>query len=157
MTPRRIRTMTRPLTLHFYEDPGHGWLKVPVKLLEELQLVDKISHYSYLLGQHAYLEEDCDVGVLAKALEDARRPFTVVRHFSNNPSTIRGYPSFSRQMAANMAKVPVAGMRLVYGDLRLTLMRAGTRGSWEVSNHHGQTYRMSRRQVMEATVPREST
>lgn len=24
-----------------------------------------ISHYSYLFGQHAYLEEDCDVGVLA--------------------------------------------------------------------------------------------
>ena len=32
--------MASPITLHFYEDPGHGWLKAPVKLLEELRIVD---------------------------------------------------------------------------------------------------------------------
>ena len=149
--------MSRPITLHFYEDPGHGWLKVPVKLLEELQLVDKISHYSYLLGQHAYLEEDCDAGRLIEALKQKGAAYKVVSHSCQKESAIRHYYPFTAQWLANMAKVPVAGMQLVYGNHRLTLMRACANGSWEAINHHGQTYRMSRRQVMGATVPREST
>ncbi len=144
--------MSRPITLHFYEDPGHGWLRAPTKLLEELQIADQISPYSYLLGQNAYLEEDCDAGKLIESLKQDCEPYKVVRHYCKNESAIRNYPRFSTEMAKNMAKVPVAGMRLLYGNLRLTLMRAGTSGSWEVRNHHGQTYRMSRRQVMEATV-----
>lgn len=144
--------MTRPITLHFYEDPGHGWLKAPVKLLEKLKIVDQISHYSYLFGQHAYLEEDCDAGKLIEALKQNGRTYKVVQHSCNTESAIRHYYPFTAPWRERLAKVPVAGMRLVYGNLRLTLMRAGTSGSWEVRNHHGQTYRMSRRQVMEATV-----
>lgn len=144
--------MSRPITLHFYEDPGHGWLKAPIKLLEELQIVDQISPYSYLLGQHAYLEEDCDAGKLIEALKQNGRTYKVVQHSCNTESAIRHYYPFTAPWRERLAKVPVAGMRLVYGNLRLTLMRAGTSGSWEVRNHHGQTYRMSRRQVMEATV-----
>ena len=151
MTPRRIRTMTRPLTLHFYEDPGHGWLKAPVKLLEELQIVDQISHYSYLLGAHAYLEEDRDAGRLAAALKQECQSYKVVKHHSNNHSTIRSYPAFSVQMVSNMAKVPVEGMRLVYGDRTMTLTLP-THCGWYAEVDDGGLCYMSRRQVMEATV-----
>ena len=45
----------------FFEDSGHGWLKVPVSELIELGIENDISHYSYMFGDWAYLEEDCDM------------------------------------------------------------------------------------------------
>jgi len=46
----------------FTSDPGHGWLRVPVKELVEMGIADKISNYSYKShdNRFAYLEEDCD-------------------------------------------------------------------------------------------------
>ncbi len=146
--------MARPITLHFYEDPGHGWLKAPVKLLEKLKIVDQISHYSYLFGQHAYLEEDRDAGRLINALKQDVHIYKVVKHYCQNESTIRRYYPFTAQWLANMAKVPVAGMRLVYGSRRMTLVRP-TAGGWYAEVDGGGRYYMSRRQVMEAAVPGE--
>ena len=53
----------------FWNDPGHGWLEVTRKELEELNIANKISSYSYLSkdGKIVYLEEDCDAGVFIKA------------------------------------------------------------------------------------------
>jgi hypothetical protein len=48
------------LTFNFHSDAGHGWLAVKKSLVRELGLADKISAYSYMQGQSAYLEEDCD-------------------------------------------------------------------------------------------------
>ena len=39
---------TKTLSLQFYSDPGHGWLKTPIKLLEQLEIADQISPYSYV-------------------------------------------------------------------------------------------------------------
>ena len=47
-------------TYIFTEDPGHGWLRVPLAELEPIK--DQISSYSYINGNYAYLEEDCDAG-----------------------------------------------------------------------------------------------
>ena len=44
-------------TYMFYEDPGHGWLAVPMDHLIALGVADKITGYSYLLGNTAYLED----------------------------------------------------------------------------------------------------
>ena len=142
--------MTRPITLHFYEDPGHGWLKAPVKLLEKLKIVDQISHYSYLFGQHAYLEEDRDAGKLIQAMEQDGQTYKVVKHYCQNESAIRTYYPFTAQWLENMAKVPAAGMRLVYGNLRLTLVRPTSRG-WYAEVDDGSFYYMNRRQVMSAS------
>lgn len=46
--------------LTFIADPGHGWLKVPLTEIVALGLETQISVYSYIEGQYAYLEEDCD-------------------------------------------------------------------------------------------------
>lgn len=47
-------------TFDYIQDPGHGWVKVPVKLLLELGIYKEISRYSYYRNAFAYLEEDCD-------------------------------------------------------------------------------------------------
>ena len=44
----------------FISDPGHAWLKVNKKELKRLGIDQQISHYSYMNGEYAYLEEDCD-------------------------------------------------------------------------------------------------
>jgi hypothetical protein len=46
--------------LTFIADPGHGWLRVPLTEIVALGLETQISLYSYIQGQYAYLEEDCD-------------------------------------------------------------------------------------------------
>lgn len=52
----------------FYSDPGHGWLRVPKKILAELGIEDKISGFSYMKGKYVYLEEDADLDLFAKAV-----------------------------------------------------------------------------------------
>lgn len=47
-------------TFDYIQDPGHGWIKTPIKLLVELGIEAEISHYSYYRDGFAYLEEDCD-------------------------------------------------------------------------------------------------
>ena len=56
----------------FYEDPGHGWLEVPAKLLSLLQIESEITSYSYISrnGLYAYLEEDCDVSTFCHAYKN---------------------------------------------------------------------------------------
>lgn len=43
------------MKLDFIQDPGHGWLKVPRKLLHELNIEHKITHYSYQRADYVYL------------------------------------------------------------------------------------------------------
>lgn len=148
--------MARPITLHFYEDPGHGWLRAPVKLLEKLQIVDQISHYSYLLGQHAYLEEDCDAGKLIEALKQDCQIYKVVKHYCQKESAIRHYYPFTAQWLGRLAKVPVAGMRLGYGNRLLKLVRP-TASGWYAEDDGGVVWFMRNRMVMEATVLGEPT
>lgn len=76
-------------------DPGHGWLKVPISHLIYLDLRDKISAYSYQsrCGKYAYLEEDCDLPQFTQALKNAGKLFTI----DDDPrdcSWIRGLPYY---------------------------------------------------------------
>lgn len=66
-------TQTKPYT--FYNDPGHGWLAVPVIELIALGIAGKISAFSYRKGDTAYLEEDCDAGVFLQAKFGANLAF----------------------------------------------------------------------------------
>ena len=53
----------------FYEDPGHGWLKVPTLEVAKLDIGDLISTCSYIepCGKNMYLEEDMDMGTFLTA------------------------------------------------------------------------------------------
>ena len=54
-------------TFLFHEDPGHGWLEVPLSFLFELNIQNKITPYSYKGDNKVYLEEDCDMSTFHSA------------------------------------------------------------------------------------------
>lgn len=79
----------------FIEDPGHGWLEVPVHELCDLGIMDLISGYSYTNGAFAYLEEDCDLSVFAVA--KGWTPENAYTHWETvyqENTFVRGLPAF---------------------------------------------------------------
>ena len=80
----------------FYSDPGHGWLKVEKRLLAQFEIDKEISHYSYIKGDYAYLEEDCDASVLLGALKKRGIEFSFEEHSTNSDSPIRNYTPYWR-------------------------------------------------------------
>jgi len=88
----------RAIQLHFYSDPSHGWLKVPRKMLEELNVLDSISSASYMRGEHVYLEEDEDCDTFFNTIKNNYGEDLVVGfkkklkyHYTENSSKIRNY------------------------------------------------------------------
>jgi len=81
-------------TIQYYTDPGHGWGKVKRSLLTDLGIADKISSYSYQRGEHVYLEEDCDLSALCRALSDRNIPVKFINHNANKSSKIRSYERY---------------------------------------------------------------
>lgn len=82
------------MKLNYFTDPGHGWVKAPRKLLENLGIADKISPYSYSRGDSVYLEEDCDYGHLARALTERGIQTEIVNRHTNRQSKIRSYNTY---------------------------------------------------------------
>ena len=86
----------------FIEDPGHGWLRVPVWELHELGIANKVSHCSYIDGEDALLEEDCDAVLFIEARAAAHRPLdmkTDIIRVYDESGRIRNcsrFPSVSR-------------------------------------------------------------
>jgi hypothetical protein len=70
------------VTYDYIQDPGHGWLKVPVRdvmrhMFERPGQDEhwpyqerRISWFSPINGAYIYLEEDCDMGAFLAALEE---------------------------------------------------------------------------------------
>lgn len=78
---------------NYLQDPGHGWLAVPVKDLHELGLVrNDFSPYSYVSrsGSTVYLEEDFDASFYVEVYKAAlgQPPHFHEKH-TNNRSFIR--------------------------------------------------------------------
>jgi hypothetical protein len=82
------------MKLTYFTDPGHGWVKVPRKLLERLSIADKISSYSYSRGDSVYLEEDCDLGRLYNAATERSIKIDLVTRHTNRQSKIRSYNTY---------------------------------------------------------------
>lgn len=82
------------LSLNYYQDPGHGWVKVPIKTLVRLNIAHKISNYSYMRGLYAYLEEDCDLGTLFTAADSIGLKITLKDYHTNKQSKIRSYDNY---------------------------------------------------------------
>jgi hypothetical protein len=59
----KLKNTCDNMELTFLSDPGHGWLRVPHKLLEDWDIDILISEYSYRTSAFAYLEEDCDASI----------------------------------------------------------------------------------------------
>lgn len=71
-------------TYTFHTDPGHGWLAVPVKEINELGIRGQITPYSYIHGELAFLEEDCDAATFMQAKKARGEP---VRYVTKNIDT----------------------------------------------------------------------
>jgi hypothetical protein len=79
----------------FYSDPGHGWMAVKRKMLDELGIKFTITHFSYQKGKTVYLEEDCDAGIFMKALREQRGlEIKIVEKSTDNRSPIRSYEPY---------------------------------------------------------------
>lgn len=81
----------KDITLQIFSDPGHGWVRFPKSRLAKLGIADKISTYSYQRGANAFLEEDCDLSVLADALIRNGYKLTFKTSHTNRRSKIRSY------------------------------------------------------------------
>ena len=79
----------------FHGDAGHGWLAVKRSELKHLELLDKVSSYSYQRGGTVYLEEDCDASTFIKA-KTARNEAVEINERHAERSPIRGYKHFSQ-------------------------------------------------------------
>jgi hypothetical protein len=84
----------REETYMYYADPGHGWLRVPVKKLEELGIADDISPYSYRKGRYAYLEEDRDATLFIHEMESRGVEVKFKEKLNESESNIRGYDPY---------------------------------------------------------------
>lgn len=85
--------------LNFFEDPGHGWLEVPVEWLDTLGIQGEITGYSYLGNSAdghpcAYLEEDCDYSTFDAAAKSYGLIVNVHRVYQHT-TPIRGYKRYS--------------------------------------------------------------
>ena len=76
----------KTLTLNYYQDHGHGWVKIKLSLLQKFGIAEQISTYSYMRKDNAYLEEDCDLGIyLARVIKrDGQRPLFKDKHNKRN-------------------------------------------------------------------------
>ena len=83
------------LELEFHTDPGHGWLRVPYHFLKKFNILDKITSCSFIKGNWAYLEEDCDLSTLTSALSMKGIAVDWQEKSINKYSPIRSYDHFS--------------------------------------------------------------
>lgn len=81
------------MKIHVYTDSGHGWGAVKRTLLESLGIADQVSGYSYQRGGTVYLEEDCDLSLLAHALRLHCITPEWVEHYTDR-SPIRSYDRY---------------------------------------------------------------
>jgi len=86
--------MTKQYT--FFADVGHGWLSVKRKELVELDIINKISSYSYQRGDSVYLEEDCDASVFFAAKGWDNYGNAPIKESYSERSPIRSYQQFRK-------------------------------------------------------------
>lgn len=87
------------MKIQVYSDPGHAWAKVKKSALVKLGIADKITTYSYMRGEYAYLEEDCDLSTFIAACRAAGVPFEFNEHVARfKHSKIRSYHHYTAQV-----------------------------------------------------------
>ena len=88
-----------------YTDPGHGWVKVPVARLRKLGILDKITTYSYIRNNFAYLEEDCDFTTYVNALKAVGITPKFNEKHTNKYSKIRSYRHYTPSLATELVRL----------------------------------------------------
>ena len=78
-------------TFVYYQDPGHGWLRVPETTLAEFGKSEAdFSPYSYRDNGHVYLEEDADMTAFLNMWRDRHGVFpALLEQFTDTDHWIR--------------------------------------------------------------------
>jgi hypothetical protein len=79
--------ITKKLTFH--TDPAHGWLEVAIDDIRELNIAHLISGYSYVKGERAFLEEDCDAYAYMENAKAKGWIINVTEKHTNGDSFVR--------------------------------------------------------------------
>jgi len=99
-------TTTKKVVRKFHSDPGHGWLCVKISELEALGIADKITEFSYMRKQSAYLEEDTDYTTYLNALKERGIELeTVDGKVFDKPHPIRRFQPYQYGSSATLKKV----------------------------------------------------
>ena len=93
-------------TYKFYADPGHGWMAVKIEELMKLGIITKISPYSYMRANTAYLEEDVDASLFIHTYMEKHgiNPKYKYTH-TDRRSPIRSYDSYNVNKAIDIALI----------------------------------------------------
>tara|TARA_R100001460_G_scaffold91386_1_gene133162 strand:- start:846 stop:1112 length:267 start_codon:yes stop_codon:yes gene_type:complete len=83
-------------TYTLYSDSSHGWLQVQRKELEELNIINNVSEYSYINGQFVYLEEDCDLNLFINAYKSKYNVKPIIKECLQENNGIRLYSRFKK-------------------------------------------------------------
>lgn len=79
----------------FHADPGHGWLAVKKSELVYLDVLEKITPYSYMKGDTVYLEEDLDAATFMMAYQQKFGKELKYKSSHLEKTPIRYYSQFS--------------------------------------------------------------
>jgi hypothetical protein len=124
-----MTTKQKTLPLPYYQDPGHGWVRVSVGLLHGLKIAEDISPYSYRRDDYAYLEEDCDLSRLLAAAAAAGITIKLRQFHTNKRSKIRSYKSYRSPAqvteAALKARIRAQGCSLDFIENRMIIKVIG--------------------------------
>jgi hypothetical protein len=83
----------------FISDPGHGWGRVVRGAVEDVGIADQISEFSYQDDVFVYLEEDCDLYLFIRALEQRGYKVRLDERYEEN-THIRRLPRYRAGAAA---------------------------------------------------------
>lgn len=86
--------MPKVFSAIYYSDAGHGWAKVKRSVLQNLDIEDYISPFSYQRDDNVYLEEDNDLEILRERLAKDNVELRLVYKAQAEHSRIRSYDSF---------------------------------------------------------------
>lgn len=86
--------MSKSATRRHYIDPGHSWIRVPMKEIAKLGIQNNLTSESHMKGEFAYLECDLDAGVYRKAMEDAGITLKLVDITRVRSANLRKYPQY---------------------------------------------------------------
>lgn len=91
----------KKVSITVFADPGHAWGRVRKSVLVALEIDQRISTYSYMRGEYAYLEEDRDLHILIDALKRNGIPFDITERHSNSDSKVRRYDKYKSNATFN--------------------------------------------------------
>lgn len=89
-------TKRRTLTLDYYADGGHSWLKVPLATFKRhaTEIADQISKHSYMTTEAVFLEEDRDAGIFLEWVRSNGTEVIMKGNYTFSLSRVRTYAPY---------------------------------------------------------------